>query len=128
MDNSSIRIAAQIALTTWAVTLIAIFVFSRKRLLMDRGGNLAVLGLVFFSAWMFSLSISSASAGPIERSDLLWPLAFFEMGTAVCAWGWLVVNLWVKFRLVSGDKVKVSAKMAHPYLKDFGRKVARRFR
>ena len=100
MESSLIRLAAQVALTTWAITQMALLVSARGRVAPVTGARWAVLALGCFAAWMFLLSISSVAAGPIARSDLLWPLAVLEAGTAIGAWGWLVATLRARFRVM----------------------------
>jgi hypothetical protein len=97
VDSSFVRLAAQVALTTWAIAQIALLVSAHRR---APGTRWAVLALVCFAGWMFLLSVSSVAAGPIARGDLLWPLAVLEVGTAVGAWGWLVATLRARFRVV----------------------------
>jgi hypothetical protein len=99
MDSSIFRLLAQVALTTWAVAEIAMLVFVRNRIEPVTGTRWAILGLVFFSAWMFALSISIYAVAIVPRGSLVWLFVFLEMGTAVGAWGWLIANSKMRFKI-----------------------------
>ena len=92
MDSALVRMFAQVALTTWAITQIVLLVSARGRVAPIAGVRWAVLGLICFATWMLLLSISGVATGPVQRGDILWPLALLEAGTAVGAWGWLIAN------------------------------------
>ena len=95
MDSSLIRLAAQVALTTWAIAQIAMLLGTKPRL---PGTRWATFGLSCFAAWMLLLSVSGVSTGPVQRADILWPLALLEAGTAIGAWGWLIANVRIRFK------------------------------
>ena len=102
MDSSFVRLVSQIALTTWSLTEIVMLLLTRGRLEEVTGTRWAIIGLGFFAAWMLLSSISISAVALISRGDLVWPLAVFEMGTAIGAWGWLIANMKTTFKITSG--------------------------
>jgi hypothetical protein len=99
MDSALIRLAAQVAMTTWAITQIVLLVSARGRVAAVTGVRWATFGLACFAAWMFLLSVSGVATGLVQRGDILWPLALLETGTAIGAWGWLIANVRVRFKI-----------------------------
>lgn len=99
MDSSVFRIFAQVALTTWAVAEIAMLIFVRNRIEPVAGTRWAIFGLTFFAAWMFTLSISIYAVAIVPRGNLVWLFILLELGTAVGAWGWLIANSLMRFRI-----------------------------
>jgi hypothetical protein len=83
-------------MTTWAIAQIAMLLGTKPRL---PGVRWATFGLACFAAWMFLLSVSGVATGLVQRGDILWPLALLETGTAIGAWGWLIANVRVRFKI-----------------------------
>ena len=102
MDSAIFRLVAQVALTTWAIAEIAILISARTRLSVVTGVRWAVLGLICFATWMFLSSISIYAVALISRGDLVPVFAFLELGAAVGAWGWLIANVRVRFKIAAG--------------------------
>ena len=102
MDSSFVRLVSQIALTTWSLTEIVMLLLTRGRLEEVTGTRWAIIGLGFFAAWMLLSSISISATALIPRGHLIWLFASLEAGTAVGAWGWLIVNMRTKFKITSG--------------------------
>ena len=102
MDSAIFRLAAQVALTTWAIAEIAILISARTRLSVVTGVSWAVFGLLCFATWMFLSSISIYAVALISRGDLVLVFAFLELGAAVSAWGWLIANVRARFKIVAG--------------------------
>jgi len=100
MDSATIRLVAQVALTTWAMVEICMLVCTRGRVTEVTGVRWAVGGLVCFAGWTFLLSLSSAAVNVIPRGDFVWWFAALEVGVAVGAWGWLLANMRARFRVV----------------------------
>lgn len=101
MDSSWVRLGAQIALTTWAMTEIAILLCTRNRMAVVTGTRWAITGLCCFAAWMFLSSISIHAVALVSRGNLVIVFAALEMGAAVGAWGWLASNAREKFRIIT---------------------------
>ena len=100
MDSSLFRMAAQIALTTWAITEIVMLLSARGRLAPLTGTRWAIVGLLCFAAWMFLSSVSIAAVAVIDRAGLVTVFAALEAGAAISAWGWLICNVHARFRIV----------------------------
>lgn len=103
MDSSVLRLISQVALSTWAITEIAMLLYTRKRLLLVVGTRWAILGLACFALWMFLSSISIYAVAIIPRADLVVVFALLELGTAIGAWGWLASNVRARFRFTVGN-------------------------
>lgn len=101
MDSSWVRLASQIALTTWAIVEIATLLYTRGHLTPVAGTRWAISGLCCFAAWMFLSSLSVSNTALIPRSDLVNVFSVLEVGTAVGAWGWLASNIRTKFKIVT---------------------------
>jgi hypothetical protein len=99
-----IRLASQVALSTWAITEVAMLLYTRKRLLVVVGVRWAIFGLACFALWMFLSSISIYATAVIPRGDLVNVFASLELGTAIGAWGWLICNVHARFRIVAGNQ------------------------
>jgi hypothetical protein len=80
MDSSLVRMVAQVAMTTWAITQIALLVTARGRVAAVTGVRWAALGLVCFASWMFLLSVSGVATGP-DSSFTTHPQATGTRGT-----------------------------------------------
>lgn len=99
MDSVLLRLVAQVALTTWALTEIAMLLFTRKQSERITGTRWAVFGLICFAAWMFLLSISIFAVAVVPRGNLVNVFVILELGSAIGAWGWLIANARIRFRI-----------------------------
>ena len=99
MDTSLIRLLSQIALVGWCVAEGIVLILSRGHATQVSGVRVAIAGLVCFAGWMFLSALSIQDTAIFPRESMLWTFALLEAGTAVSAWGWLVVNIKQSFRL-----------------------------
>ena len=104
MDSVLLRLIAQVALSTWAITEIAMLLFTRKQAERITGTRWAVFGLICFAVWMFLLSISIFAVAVIPRGDLVGVFVVLELGSAIGAWGWLIANARLRFRIASNGQ------------------------
>lgn len=105
MDSSLLRLASQIALTTWAIVEIAMILCTRGRLEKVVGARWGIAGLACFAAWMFLSSISIYAVALVPRGDLVAVFAVLELGTAIGAWGWLAANVRARFVLLPNRRI-----------------------
>lgn len=99
MDSVYFRLAAQVALTTWALAEIAMLLLVRGQRGAVVGTRWAILGLCCFASWMFLLSLSIYAVAIIPRASIVLILAVQEVGAAIGAWGWLIANARVRFKI-----------------------------
>lgn len=98
MDWTTIRLTAQVLLTSWAIAEIVMLAAARGTMSPVVGQRWATIGLGSFAVWMFLSSLSIQDTALFPRSDIVGVFAILELSAAICAWGWFVQNARARFQ------------------------------
>ena len=98
MDWTTIRLTAQVLLTSWAIAEIVMLAAARGTMSPVVGQRWANHRPWQFCCLMFLSSLSIQNTALFPRSDIVGVFAILELSAAICAWGWFVQNARARFQ------------------------------
>ena len=93
-----IRLMAHIILIGWATAAAILLILARGKSVRIVHVKMAIMALSLFILWIMGLVISMRSTGIVSRESLIPVLSGLELGTGICAWGWLSLIVSCSFR------------------------------
>ncbi len=98
MDWTYVRLTAHILLIAWATGVAFLMILAKGKSVQIVHVPLAITGLALFSLWIVGLVLTMKTTGILPRETVIPLLSGLELGTGLCAWGWLLLSARYSFR------------------------------